>query len=87
MTNVPGLEWEYDREQDVLYCVIGRPVPALSETDQNDESITWRYAFEDGRLTGFTVWAYSEHARNALQRYLEAEWHRRGGTASLPSLP
>lgn len=44
---------KYDAHADVLYVLLGSPVPA--ETDEDDNGLLLRYAISDGHPCGVTI--------------------------------
>lgn len=50
---------DYDINADVLYIYLGKPVPAVSEVDEED-GLLLRFAMDDDRPCGVTVLSYNK---------------------------
>lgn len=64
------VEWDYDRNQDVLYLGFGDASPSYVEEDSEVEGLNIRRAISDGRITGAVVVWYSLQDRQVLERKL-----------------
>lgn len=51
--NLGRIDLSYDENADVLYVVLGMPVPA--QTDEDDSGLLLRFAQSDGHPCGVTV--------------------------------
>lgn len=60
---------DYDVEADVLYLYVGRPVPAVTEMD--DDGLILRFALDDDRPCGVTVVSYARW-KDAHERLAES---------------
>lgn len=49
---------DYDSNADVMYVSMGKPVPAVTETDE--DGLILRFALNDNRQCGVTVLSYNK---------------------------
>jgi uncharacterized protein YuzE len=65
-----NIEYDYDRQSDVLYLSIGKPAPSYGEEDTEIEGLVIRHDIKTGKVTGVTILWFSEQDRPTLQRRL-----------------
>lgn len=65
-----SVEWDYDKEQDVLYLGFGDASPSYVEEDPEVEGLNIRRAMADGHITGAVIVWYSLQDRQVLDRKL-----------------
>ena len=66
-TDPATLEYDYDREADVLYVSIGRPQPAICREVAEVEGLHLLHSLADNRICGATVVWYSKQDKQVLR--------------------
>ncbi|NPV69764.1 MAG: DUF2283 domain-containing protein [Firmicutes bacterium] len=60
----------YDKNADVLYISLGKPVPSVSREDPEIEGLHFRYSIRGNRLSGATVVWYSRQDKKSIMSRL-----------------
>lgn len=63
----------YDRDADVLYISLGKPVPSVSVEDDEIEGLHLRYSVDTQELSGATIVWYSHQDKAQIRSRLPFE--------------
>nr|DAI43384.1 MAG TPA: Protein of unknown function (DUF2283) [Caudoviricetes sp.] len=61
-TSTLGINYDYDEDEDILYVIIGKPTPSVSE--EIEDGILIRRDIKTNKLTGVTILDYKDRIKN-----------------------